>query len=310
VAPSAPGSWTPPLDTYFGHASTTGAPPPHTRRRGALAVAAAVVAAVCVAVSVVVVLGGGATTNASAAVIDAVNSSLAGKTAHVTLTESVQEAGQGFTVNGTGTIDFNQNALDLQASGNVAGQQLNLELMYVGGTMYLQIPGISQVEPGRSWVSLDLSSIANQSGGGGAGALGSGGNPTATLQLLAQQGNTVTPIGSSTVDGVDVQGYQVTLSRAAIEAELAKANLPSWMRQAASNVNIGDTSYKVYVDGHGLLRREAISMQIGVSSQQAAVSVQMDFTDYGAPVNVQAPPADQVVDFSTFLQDAQAASGQ
>ena len=268
------------------------------------------VAAVCVAVSLVVVLGGGGTANASAAVIDAVNNSLAGKTAHVALTESVQEAGQGFTMNGTGSIDFSQNALDLQASGTVGGQQLDLELLYLGGTMYMQIPGISQVESGKSWVSLDLSSIANQAGSGSAGALGSGGNPTATLQLLAQQGNTVTPIGSSTIDGVDVQGYQVTLSHAAIEAELAKANLPSWIRQAASSVNIGDTSYKVYVDGQGLLRREAISMQISVSSQQAAVSVQMDLTDYGAPVNVQAPPADQVVDFSHFLQDAQAASGQ
>ena len=310
MPPSAPGSWASPLDTYFGQAVTTGGPPPRTRRRGALAVAAALVAAVCLAVSLVVALGGGSTPSAAAAVINAVNSSLADKTAHVTLTESVQEAGQDITVNGTGSIDFSQSALDLQASGNVAAQPLNLELMYLGGTMYLQIPGISRVEAGKSWLSLDLSSIANQSGGGGAGALGSGGNPTATLQLLAQQGNTVTPIGSSTVDGVDVQGYQVTLSHAAIEAELNKANLPSWIRQAASNVNLGEASYKVYVDGHGLLRRDVFSSHMSVSAQQATVSAQMDFTNYGAPVNIQAPPANQVVDFSQFLQDAQAASGQ
>ncbi len=161
--------------------------------------------------------------------------------------------------------------------------------------------------PGKSWISIDLGSLATS--GQGSGALGAGNNPTAMLRLLALQGNTVVSLGSSTVDGTSVQGYSVKLNPATITAQLAHANLPSWMASALTKVNIESASNKVYVDGSGLLRRYTVSMTETVASKgTVSLDESLDFSGYGTPVNVSAPPSDQVMTFEQFLQAAQAAA--
>ncbi len=157
-------------------------------------------------------------------------------------------------------------------------------------------------------MSLDLSSLQS-AGAQSSSTFSAGDNPTAMLRLLAQQGNTVVPLGSSTVDGTSVQGYAVTLDPAAIKAELANAKLPSWMTAALSQVDIERTSMKVYVDASGLLRRVGFDITESASSAKVDVDESLDFSDYGAPVSVSAPPADQVASFEQFIQQAQAAAG-
>ena len=262
---------------------------------------AALFAAVCVAVSLVVALGGA---DAQAVVINAVNSTMADKTAQATFTGTVESDGQTVTVNGTGDFDFTRSAVGLDVSANAEGQQVKTEELFIGGTLYVQTPGLAQAEPGKTWISVDLSALTNSTAAGSTGAIGSGGNPAANLQLLSQEGNTVTPLGSSTVDGVTVQGYAVTVNPAVINSQLAQDNLPSWMRQTLSNVNFGTTSFKVFIDSHGLLRRESITMQESSNAQSVSVGETIDLSDYGAPVNIQAPPPGQVLDFSHFAPEA------
>jgi hypothetical protein len=274
--PPDAGTWAAPGGGYFGATASLGAQ--HSRRRRALAGLAALFAAVCVAVSLVVALGG---TDAQAAVINAVNSTMADKTAQATFTGTVESDGQTVIVNGTGDFDFTRSAVGLEVSANAEGQQVKTEELFIGGTLYVQTPGLAQAEPGKTWISVDLSALTNSTAAGSTGAIGSGGNPAANLQLLAQEGNTVTPLGSSTVDGVTVQGYAVTVNPAVINSQLAQDNLPSWMRQTLSNVNFGTTSFKVFI---------------------VSVGETIDFSDYGAPVDIQAPPPDQVLDFSQFAQ--------
>ena len=128
------------------------------------------------------------------------------------------------------------------------------------------------------------------------------------LRLLAEQGNTVVPLGPSTIDGTVVQGYSVTLNAATIEAQLAHANLPSWMSSALSQINIESVTNNVYVDGSGLLRRYSVSLTESAPSKGTiTLDESLDFSDYGAPVSVSAPPAGQVVTFEQFLQAAEAA---
>ncbi|HLI72706.1 MAG TPA: hypothetical protein VKU86_02420, partial [Acidimicrobiales bacterium] len=135
------------------------------------------------------------------------------------------------------------------------------------------------------------------------------GNPSLMLHMLAQQGNTVVPVGASSVDGVDVQEYSVTVDTARLKSRLE--NLPSWMQQALSQVRFGDVSMKVYVDGAGLLRRmtEHVSMAVA-SGGTVSIDVSLDFSDFGVPVSVTAPPADQVVSMQEFLQAAQSPLSQ
>lgn len=307
---SAPAGWGEPAvanhaftDTFVGGAEPTPARRP--RRRLFAGLLALIVVAGAAGIAVVVTGG----KSAQAAVIDSVNNTMADGTAHITMTISAHTPTGTVTGTGTGAIDFTNNAMQLQLSAGVAGQQLQLQLVYLAGSIYENIPGIGQLVPGKSWVSLDLSSLEG-AGGKAPSSLGAGNNPTAELHLLAQQGNTVVPLGSSTVDGVAVQGYAVTFDPNAIKAKLQQATLPSWVTSALSDVKLGDTTLKVFVDGSGLLRRMTIGLTESVgSSGNVGLDESLDFSDYGTAVTVTAPPPDQVVSFQQFLQAAEAQAG-
>jgi hypothetical protein len=300
---ASPGSGFDLTDTFVGGSGPASVRRP--RRRLLAGVLALIVLAGAAGIAVVV--SGGK--SAEAAVIDSVNSAMADRTAHVDITVDAHTPSGTVTGTGTGGIDFSQNALQAQLTVGVDNQQVQAQLVLLAGSVYESIPGISQLIPGKSWLSIDLSSLQG-AGGAGTGSLGTSNNPAAMLQILAQQGNTVVPLGPSTVDGVSVQGYSVSVDSSTIKQELQQAKLPSWMSGALANVNIQDTTLKVYVDSSGLLRRMGFNVNESVgSSAHASVDETLDFSDYGTPVDVSAPPPDQVVSFQQFLQAAQAAEG-
>jgi hypothetical protein len=297
--PQTPGVW----DTFAVSAST-GAPQ-HARhsKRPFVAAIAAVAVVVAAVVSSVVLLGG--KNNAEAEVIAAVNSSMADRTAHVNMTLSGGTSSSPVTGTGSGAIDFSQNAMELQMTVGASGQQVPIDVKFLAGVVYENIPGLDQIAPGKSWISIDFSAL-QQAAGQSPGSLGASNDPAAMLRVLAQHGNTVVPIGSSTVNGVDVQGFSVNVNVAAVRAQLDNAHLPSWMHQAISGVNFNGANLKVYVDNSGLLRRFAMHVVVSPrSGGSATVDETLDFSDYGAPVNVSAPPPDQVLGFEQFLQLAQ-----
>ncbi len=267
---------------------------------GVIATLVVVLAAVGASIGLV-----GGTKNAEAEVIDSVNATLADHTAHVAMNVSGGAGNTSVSGTGTGAIDFTQNAMSLQATVASGGQQVSLQELDLGGVLYENVPGIGQLVPGKSWVSLDVSSL-QQSLGQDPSNVQAMGNPSLMLHMLAQQGNTVVPVGPSSVDGVDVQEYAVTVDTARLKSHFA--NLPSWMQQALSQVRYGDVSMKVSVDGAGLLRRmtEHVSMAVA-SAATVSMDVSLDFSDFGVPVSVTAPPADQVVSMQEFLQAAQSA---
>ncbi len=252
------------------------------------------------------VVGVGGAQSAEATVLNAVNSSLADKTASISLTMNASDNGTTINAAGTGGIDFTQNALQLDLSMNADGQSLDLQADYLGGTIYESIPQIGEIAPGKSWVSLDLSSITSAAGTGASGSLSIQGNPAEMLRMLSENGNVVEPIGASMVEGVPVQGYSVTISATKIRSELTK--LPAWMQSEMSNVGISGMHYKVYIDGEGQLRSIAISLQMTADAKSVILSESLDFSDYGAPVSVSAPPADQTVSLQQLLRDARQAS--
>ncbi len=287
-------------DTFVGGVEPSQARRPRKRLVAGLA-ALVVVAAVA---GVLVVVSGGK--SAEAAVIDSVNSTLADRTAHVGMEVTVHSPSSNVTESGTGGIDFSQNALQLQFNVDEAGQKIPLTALYIGGSVYESIAGLDQLVPGKSWISIDLGSLATSSQS--SSAFGTGNNPTAMLRLLAEQGNTVVPLGPSSIDGTAVQGYSVTLNVQRIKSQLAHANLPSWMTSALSQVDIESVTNTVYVDGNGLLRRYSVSLTENVTSTgKITLDESLDFSDYGAAVTVSAPPAAQVMTFEQFLQAAEAA---
>lgn len=286
---------------YFG----SGPPSSQRKRRFPVVLVGIVAAALLAAVLAVVLPGSGR--SAQAAVIASVDNAVASKTARGTLTMNLG-SGQ-LTGTGAGTIDFSNGAMDFTVDVHAASidQSLPIHLIYLGGTIYEGIPQISELFPGKSWLSLDLSGLSNAAGGGG--ALNVGGNPAAMLRLLSQQGNNVVSLGSSKVNGVSVNGYRVTFDPAAMQRQLGSAEIPSWMRSAISQVNLQNATETVYINPAGQLRRTTMHVDVnGPSGKSASVDETFDLSDYGVPVSITAPPASQVVDFQQFLQGAGSSS--
>jgi hypothetical protein len=246
-------------------------------------------------------------TNADAAVVAAVNSSLSSRTADLVISGSGGTASDQFTISGTGAIDFGHNSLQLTANFSMGADQLEEQEVYLNGVAYVN-PGkeLGQILPGKSWVSLNLgqqtSGSTSSSLGGGTGSLGN--DPAAVLRALSQDGNTATDIGPSTINGVPVEGYAVRVDAAAIQKDIAQENLPAWLQQELQHVSNPSVDYKVYIDGSGLLTRLTTVTTETVSGQAVSENFTIDFSDYGVPVNVTAPPADEVAPFRSLLQAA------
>ena len=216
------------------------------------------------------------------------------------MTITGQTDGVTLNASGTGIVDFTNNAMKLDVSTTASGQQIQEKLIYLESTVYESTPDLSQLFPGKSWVSINLSAIEKAEGASGAGSLDSEGNPVAMLRLLAAQGNTVTPLGPSTIDGIPVQGYSVSINQNTLHQDLAK--LPSWMGQLIANADIGQISYDIYIDGQNLLRRATISMHMSFDSVSLSMSETLDLSHYGVPFTVTAPPPGQVVTLQQLLQ--------
>jgi hypothetical protein len=273
-------------------------------RRGRRGLAAGLAAALVVAaVATGTVLGlGGSGKSANAAVVDAVDSTMADRTAQMSLTATVAAGTKTVKETGSGAVDFSQNAGQFTMTIGVDGQVVPTQVRFLGGIEYVEVPTIGQELPGKSWLSINLSSV--ESGlGSAATAGGTPTSPAAMLHMLAQNGNTVAPIGSSTIDGVPVQGYSVTASPAAIKAEMAKANLPSWMRAAMAHVSLNGLASKVYVDDQGLVRSIKVTTTESVASTTVKMDITLGFSGYGTTtVDVTAPTPAQVVTVGQLAQ--------
>lgn len=291
----------PPRDDYPLAPPATAGPAGLRRRTVVLAGAGVAVLAVA-GVAIGIGASSGAPRTASATVAASVGRALSDRTARIELTMHVDGLGQQVDASGPGQIDFTTGSLLVTLGMDVSSTSLTVPVVYSGGTVYEKVPELSTLEPGRSWATIGMGASA-----GGAGALGSGGNPAAMLALLEQKGATVTDLGPHTVDGAATTAYDVVIPKSMVEHAIADAHLPSWMRQAASQVDIGNTQETVYIDRAQHLRRVTIHVDEAAAGNTISVDETMTLSDYGLPVHVTIPPASETVPLQQVIQDARSA---
>jgi hypothetical protein len=278
-------------------------PPPERPRHGW--VEAGLVLAIIGMLAGIFVILTGPSSNASAIVADAATSAIGDQTAHIQLTETVSVAGRSLTVSGSGAIDFTSGDLQADLTGSGFGESMDIMLVDVGDNYYVNIPQAAQYDGGKPWLSIDGASLGQSAANG---VPGGGDNPAAVLQTLAQDGNDVTSIGTSTVDGQQVQGYAVTITSDAINKALDSASVPDWLRQAAQQVKVLSGSVTVYLSSAGDdLVRIGQAFSASAEGQTVNETLSIDFSDYGASVSISPPPADQVESYQDFAQAVAAA---
>jgi hypothetical protein len=201
--------------------------------------------------------------------------------------------------NRAGEYSVDAAAIGLQGSGKV-------RTLVAGGVLYLSLDALEGGDPssapdlaGKKWLKLDPQTF------GGGGEIGQS-DPNGSLDAVRGAKGDVKRVGSE-----NVRGTRTTRFRVSIDAEQAVNSAPEEQRDEVRN-SIGALGSRtipadVWVDGKGRLRK--VRLGVAASASKTKGSVAFEFFDLGARVNVEVPPASEVIDFEELLGGSPTTTG-
>jgi LppX/LprAFG-like lipoprotein len=216
----------------------------------------------------------------------------------------MQVAGKQLSLTGSGRADDTANTMqltmDLQSllPSSLTGNGTTADLVLANDVMYMRIPFLAgRLPAGKTWLKLDLSSLAHA--GGGLGSLGQT-DPQQYLQQLLASSKTQ-KVGTDTIQGEQMTHYTTTVDPAS-KLDAVPPSERAKVRQALTRLGMHAVPVDVWVDSQGLLRRLTVSLDFGKALQGASMTMTLDLHDFGTPVDIKAPSADQVFDATSLVQ--------
>jgi hypothetical protein len=255
--------------------------------------------------------GGSEALSPEDAVAEAVTNSLDAGTSGVSLELTMTGIGdKPVTITGEGVQDSRQHrarfTFDLSGVGELSGggvQLSEIELLLDGFTLYMNLPFL-EIAGLKPWVEIDLQALAQEEGFDLGSLRGlSQTDPSQVLRYLQAASDDIEEVGEEDVRGVGTTRYRISIdvdkvaqlapveARAAIEALLAESGLET-------------IPAEVWIDGDGLVRRIELAYE-GMEftpGQKGDMTLRVELYDYGVGVEVQPPPADQVMPFQELLE--------
>lgn len=218
-------------------------------------------------------------------------------------------AGDPLGFEGEGVIDFanGRGRTDLDLTRLLAAQYLddvdgNFETVIDGDLVYLRSPFLaSMVAAETAWLKVDPSTI--ESGTGiDLGQLSGLGAPESGAHLAFLAGvvkGSVRDLGTETIRATTTTHYRGTVDLgAAVEAAGALVDAEQFKRFAATLGS--ELVVDAFLDDDGRLRR--LSYDQPLPGGQGGVSrAEVEYFDFGAPVDISIPTPDQVTDLSNLL---------
>lgn len=193
-----------------------------------------------------------------------------------------------------GGIDFKSNSTSLKTSLGDLGipglDAAEVEVRLVGETVYIRVGDLvggigSALLGGKEWISMDLSALGGESLAGANPA-----NLLATLRGIAD----VKEVGADTVRGKQATHYtgSIDLSKAIAAAPNADQRA---MGSALENLS-KDFPVDVWVDDQG----RTVKLSSTGGDSESKFSFSLEFFDFGADLNIAAPPAGDVGSLGGF----------
>ncbi|MGI9118798.1 MAG: hypothetical protein ACR2G7_01490 [Acidimicrobiales bacterium] len=228
---------------------------------------------------------------------------------------SVPEAegtGDPLSFDGEGVIDFangrGRTNLDLtalmaaQGPGQVDG---NFETVIDGDIVYVRSPFLASLVAAETpWIKVDPSTIESGTGIdlGELSALGSFESGAHLAFLGGVVKGSVRNLGTETIRATTTTHYRGTVDlRAAVEAAGALVDPERFNRFATA---LGpELVVDAFLDDGGRLRRLSYDQPLPGGQGGASQRVELEYFDFGAPVNISIPTPDQVTDLSQVLGD-------
>ncbi|MGI8851238.1 MAG: hypothetical protein ACR2KC_06225 [Acidimicrobiales bacterium] len=225
---------------------------------------------------------------------------VATKTADVSFNLAVTggSTGSKVTGQGNGAFDFaaKRGSIKLTVGIPSAGQ-VSINEVLANGVAYIQLPQQLQgAVGGKKWIGLSTSDFTG-------GASSSGVDPSQALSLLESHAQDVTKVGPENVDGVSTTHYRAQLDPRQVVANASPA-VQRLLEREGTSLNGHLIPVDLWVDAQGRARRISETVTLtqapgGQSTLPASLypittMLTLDFSNFGTPVNVSAPPASEV----------------
>lgn len=193
------------------------------------------------------------------------------------------------------------------ATGDLGdSEDWKLDAIMDGDVVYLRFPLIAdQLPDGKTWVKGDAKDFSH-SDAAGLDQFGSlaGIDPRDVFGLLEAVSGSIEMVGSEEIRGVSTNHYRATLDPAKLTALVPAAQQESLggIDEAARQAGLTELPFDVWVDADNRVRKISIDLDTempGLSGSLEA-SLVIELYDYGTPLELELPPADQVADAATL----------
>lgn len=183
---------------------------------------------------------------------------------------------------------------------------VTMEQIMSGTVMFMRGSMFEGLLPAGTWARFDLAAMGDELGVDLAALMDQAFEMDAqsAANFLRGVDGEVTEVGQETVRGVESTRYSYT-----VDLNKAMENLPPELAADVAPMfeALGTDKFpaEVWLDEEGLLRKMAYTMNVPVEGgSPAEIETDMEFYDYGAPVNITEPPAAQTVDIAEEIRKA------
>lgn len=192
-------------------------------------------------------------------------------------------------------------SMDMSAMGQGT---MDMEMRLLDNTMYMKVPNMPGVDKSKPWMKMDLDQLSGASGMDMSKMMEQN-DPTKALEMLKDSGD-ITSTEESEVNGVPATKYTID-----VDVQKMMSQYGNGMDQMfdAQSMKVKTLPVDVWISEEqlplkfrmnmGELMNSAMEssgqkMPKGMNFDNAHVS--MTYSDWGEPVTIEAPPADQVSD--------------
>ncbi len=178
------------------------------------------------------------------------------------------------------------------------------EVRVVDGVFYMDLGDLGaeaeELTDGKRWLKLDVSGLTGMLGDGAVSSESS--NPVDGLEALRGVSSDVTEVGTDTLRGVETTHYRATIDLAKALAD-APPEARADARELLDDAGAPTIPVDVWLDAQDRVRKYTMQVDgAAFGSERSTVAVTYEFYDFGAPVDVSAPPADEVADLGSMFE--------
>lgn len=210
------------------------------------------------------------------------------------------------TVSFTGAFDFKHRngrfTIDSSALGT-AGSAAKVQFLLVNGVAYISLDSLKGLTSGslppslagKKWLKLDL-----KLAGASANQLNQA-NPSSSLDTLRGVTSDIQNLGSDTVGGAATTHFRIHIDLVKAIQSAPAAQRARVQKSIDALGGSGVLPADIWIDRQGRPRKFAVTFTAKTATTTTSASESFEFSDFGAAVNIAAPPSNQVADFTQLL---------